>query len=133
MITKFRDGKGKELAISALKDFIIDLRKRYEVYLLLDNPMSAYLDPKSMMKNRLSYFFGDTFSVSSEQLSLNEELKAAGIESGARVIDQIQHLCPDNNCRRYAPAGTPIYKDNSHMRPYFVIENASFMDIAWKK
>ena len=133
----FRAEDGKALALASLGEFLRKLAKAHTVYLLLDNPGGAFFDPADMLKNRLASTSWGRVSESipppADQVRLNEELRQLGLAAGARVIDQIPVICPGGACFRFDRAGRPIYMNGSHMRPFFVIESADHLDIAWNR
>ena len=55
-------------------------------------------------------------------------LKSIAARSGVNVIDALDFLCSDGKCMVVMPDGRPIYKDGVHMRPFYVLERAGFMD-----
>ncbi|QXP82652.1 acyltransferase family protein [Methylococcus sp. ANG] len=127
----FRGSDGKKLAIASLKEMLADLSKNYSVYLLLDNPNGEFFNPRNILRNRLNItrrIETDTINLSQEQLNLNNELRSIALGAGARVVDQIRDLCPNNKCFRLDKFGRPIYKDENHLRSSFVIETKSRLD-----
>jgi hypothetical protein len=52
--------------------------------------------------------------------------------AGATVIDPVLSLCQDDACKVRMVDGTPIYKDSSHLRPFYVRDFADFIDVALK-
>jgi peptidoglycan/LPS O-acetylase OafA/YrhL len=116
--------EGVNLSKVALKQYLIKLSEKYNVYLLLDNPMDSSFDPRKFIGNRLVVSTADSVSksvlLSKTQLALNFELKALTNETKVQVIDQLGYLCPNNMCIRLDDNGSPIYNDDSHLRPGFV-------------
>lgn len=128
----FRLDKGSELAIAELGKFLGQLSGRFEVYLLLDNPLGAVFNPKRIIGNRLSFQSGGNLDESSpvpaEQAALNEHLRQVALAAGARVIDQLPTLCPQGQCIRLTSEKRPIYKDDHHLRPFFVRQTADYLE-----
>ena len=132
---QFRGGQGKELALISLRNFLMTLANKYTVYLLLDNPTGDEYNPSFILRNRLNQQFfnaqGTDVSgvrIPQEQNDLNNRLRSIAIEAGVNIIDQISNLCSNGICSRFNNSGKFIYKDRSHMRPYFVIENVNYID-----
>lgn len=129
----FRGQNGKERALHSLKEFLRDLSINYDVYLLLDNPQDMNFDPKNIVGKR-SWIFESfvmpeqRIQIPLEQIQLNNELRSIGFEAGVKIIDQIPNLCTDNSCIRINHDGRPVYKDDNHLRPYFVIEHGGYID-----
>jgi len=128
----FRNGKGVAAAIDSLEHFLASLSLDYRVYLLLDNPFDKNNNPRNMIGNRfaLTELSGVNGSVkaSKSQLAMNERLKAIALTAGARVIDQFSSLCPSQECVRTTAEGIPIYKDDHHLRPFFVVNYVKYFD-----
>ena len=130
----FRLDKGADLAIAGLGEFLGRLSSRFDVYLLLDNPLGSVFNPKHLIGNRLSFQgggnLGETTPIPADQAALNERLRQVARAAGARVIDQLPVLCPQDQCVRLTPDKRPIYKDDHHMRPFFVRQAAGLLERA---
>jgi peptidoglycan/LPS O-acetylase OafA/YrhL len=128
----FREGLGAPLAIEQLEKFLRSLAKDYQVYLLLDNPMGAEFSPKSLIGNRLSFHAPDRLTervqIHHDQLELNEQLKEVAKSAGVEVIDQLAYLCPEGKCLRLTNEKQPIYRDDHHLRPFFVKDHADYFE-----
>ncbi len=128
----FREGLGAKLAIEQLEKFLQSLARHYQVYLLLDNPMGTEFSPKSLIGNRLWFRATDnlteTVAINTEQVKLNEQLKRVAKNSGVEVIDQLAFLCPAGQCLRLTSDKKPIYRDDHHLRPFFVKEYADYFE-----
>lgn len=65
------------------------------------------------------------------------ELRALMMEmakrSNAIVVDPVDHFCEGNQCRAIMDDGRPIYKDSSHIRPFYVKQFIEFLDVTLKK
>lgn len=128
----FREGLGAKLAIEQLEKFLQSLSKHYQVYLLLDNPMGTELSPKSLIGNRLWFrapgSLTETVAMNIDQANLNEQLKELAKRAGVEVIDQLAYLCPGEQCLRLTSDKKPIYRDDHHLRPFFVKEHADYFE-----
>ena len=128
----FRLDRGADLAIAALGEFLGQLSNRFEVYLLLDNPLGSVFNPKHLIGNRLSFQGGSNLDestpVPADQAALNERLRRVALAAGARAIDQLPALCPQGHCIRLTSDKRPIYKDDHHMRPFFVRQAAGALE-----
>jgi hypothetical protein len=51
----------------------------------------------------------------------------ASRRGGAEVIDPVAWLCPGGICPVATDRG-PVFRDISHLRPYYVREHAGFID-----
>jgi len=43
-------------------------------------------------------------------------------------VDPTKLICPNSLCSSINDKGEPLYKDNSHMRPFFVKEHMTILD-----
>jgi peptidoglycan/LPS O-acetylase OafA/YrhL len=133
----FKNGKGASLAIRQLESFISAIAREKQVYLLLDNPSGRQYSPKFFLqRSRLSRFpitgaSGTELRVpdNPEQQRLRNELTAIAHRAGAEVIDPSARLCEEQRCMIIDDSGIPIYKDEDHLRPFYVEEYADFIDV----
>jgi hypothetical protein len=44
------------------------------------------------------------------------------------AINPVDYLCRQSYCPTLADDGMPVYTDNSHLRPDYVREHATFLD-----
>lgn len=120
----FRQGRGAELALASFASYIKELSTHYAVYVILDNPLGSNYNPRGMIKNRLFIEKeGSDDRVAAldvTQANLNEDLKIMVTGAGGHVIDQLSVLCEYGRCLRKDQNNQPIYKDDHHMRPFFV-------------
>ena len=133
---KFLDDDGATLAKQALESFIATLARNKRVYLLLDNPSGHDFSPKTILEGSRLSQFQSARSVGKEvyaaydpeQQQLREEFKALAARAGADVLDPVARLCNQQRCKVTTKDGTPIYRDNDHLRPFYVEEFADFID-----
>jgi len=62
------------------------------------------------------------------QVALEKEMVEIFSTSKVETVSQSDHICPDGICMALSSDGKPIYKDSSHMRPWFVIEKMDVLD-----
>ena len=128
----FRHGSGSDMAIAELEQFLRLLSRKYEVYLLLDNPFGEQYNPRNLIGNRFIFkdeqHLKEMVKVDAEQVELNERLKKIAQQAGVNVIDQLAALCPKGQCLRLTSDKKPIYKDSHHLRPFFVKEQGSYLE-----
>lgn len=135
----FRDisKEGVKQSKLELEKYISELSKKYKVYLLLDNPMNDLFDPRKIIGNRLNLIdlksIKNHIPISEIQFSLNNELKLIAKKSSAYYLDQLKYLCPDNLCIRLYNGGMPVYNDDSHLRPGYVINEVKIFDEIYPK
>lgn len=136
---RFADGSGKELALAELERFMRQVSAHARGFLILDNPISPQQDPKT-------FFTGDRLGrrieadsitprlrIPVEQFALRDRLVAMARRAGFEVIDPLPSLCDPGvgTCRRMTADGKPIYKDSNHLRPFFVRDQADYLDRAF--
>jgi peptidoglycan/LPS O-acetylase OafA/YrhL len=124
-----------EAALSGLRQMLALLSAAKETYLLLNIPAGTSADPRSMIHRDL---FSGHFSYQRPVLTrkavldnggeLRGKLISIAHQAGAVVIDPLDFLCPDKECPTLAEDGRPVYRDANHLRAFFVIERASFID-----
>jgi peptidoglycan/LPS O-acetylase OafA/YrhL len=104
------------------------------VYLLLDNPIGSDFDPRKLIQgSRLEGKMSATQDASTvryppDQKHLHTRLIEIAASNGAKVIDPVSTLCQVDVCLRSLSDGSPIYKDDWHLRASYVRENARWMD-----
>jgi peptidoglycan/LPS O-acetylase OafA/YrhL len=107
------------------------VRSGKRVYVILASPVSPKLDPRRLVSRRDGH-------IESQLLPLREFLADTGASidavrdvatrSGAIVIDPLPVLCAGGTCPAMTVGGRAIYRDGSHLRPFYVREHASFVD-----
>lgn len=127
--------KGRQLALTELTTFLRTLSKHTKVYFVLDTPASQVFDPRHYFSGkRLSLTHSESKKMpeftpfSPIQKKIQNELKQLAEKAGAKVLNPLSLLCHKGLCRATLANGKPIYKDTSHLRPFFVKRYASFID-----
>lgn len=133
----FRNGDGSILALKSLELYLFDLSKKYRVILLLDNQLSPLNDPRHLLKNRFTLYSNIStnsfFELDMKQKNLNSLMSAMAKRLNIEYIDPLFHLCPNDRCPIFNNSGSPIFKDNHHLRSSFVYDHALFIDDIIKK
>lgn len=127
---------GAEEAFSSLQREIGSLlHAGKRVYLILGTPVSADLDPRSMLR-RVIVPPGFRVVISSPKRSdlaaavepiTSRLLKIAQV-TGAKVIDPMRSLCNVTTCSPVSPKAEPVYHDWFNLSPSYVRENVRFLD-----
>ncbi len=134
----FSKGDGAEYAFSELGQFINELKKRYRVFIVLDNPRSKDLDPSlfagverrsAILTTKREPLVSRFTPLDMRQYDLNESILNLSITSGAVPVDQLPTLCPKNTCLRIDTANRPIYRDSDHLLPSFSAHKATYIDL----
>jgi peptidoglycan/LPS O-acetylase OafA/YrhL len=126
---------GADLALARLEDMIARFRRMgKEVYLLLQSPNDAALDPRRFIRSRWgSHAFEVRPSVESRAAivapmqPLDARLRAIGEAAGAHIIDPVDYLC-GVRCPTMTADGWPVYRDEGHLNPEYVRNNVRFLD-----
>jgi peptidoglycan/LPS O-acetylase OafA/YrhL len=119
-----------DLALADIGEVIRSLRAQgKQVYVLLSNPESDFLDPK----NNISRFTGFPSSRAADRILMESnpvriKLMATVKNSGAEIIDPLPDLCGSSTCQATSADGTPSYKDSNHLRSSYIAEHAKFID-----
>ncbi len=127
-------GQRGENAVLELKKLLQTLSPRKKVYLLLDNPMGKPFDPKSYMSgNRISGVqIGPSIikvaTPDSEEIRLNQRLMAMAAEIGVEVINPVGQICRAGVCDVITEDKQFVYRDNHHLRPFYVLKKAQYLD-----
>lgn len=128
--------EGRLKLMASLELLIKRLSANKKVYLLLDNPHGDEFNPKNSFNgSRLTHLVVKsnqerqaTRMLTAEEIKIRNELKELAKRSGAIIIDPIPILCPDGNCMIQIEDGEPVYKDNDHIRPFFVRKFSTYID-----
>lgn len=132
---RFNGGNGASFALQELEIFLGRIAQDKQVFLVLDNPSGKNYSPESLFEGsrlteiRESVSNNQKTTYAPEQQQLRIQLKAIAVRSGAIVIDPSLLLCAEQRCMVTTEFGVPIYKDESHLRPFFVEQQADFIDV----
>lgn len=124
---------GWNLALSNIQTQIESLKSTKTVFLLLDNPRGPELDPNTRIGGeRLGSFqirpALDSVPVDPVELRIRADLVAMASRAGVSTLDPRPILCSDSKCLASTQDGTPIYRDDHHLRAFFVENRATFID-----
>lgn len=131
--------KGRDAALSALKNFIITLRKKgIEVYIVHNIP-SDLPELEGAKVNRLklalgliepsSYNFPDTHDkIGAIDQDVRQYIDRLAKDSGAKLIDPIAFFCKKDSCRLADKEFPRFYKDAGHLAASFVKERVTYLD-----
>ena len=102
------------------------------VYVILSSPASPAFSPRSMV-SRLTGNVSPPAPIPLKSLLVDlaapdDAVRSAAARGGATVVDPLPWLCPDGSCPAYSSTNGPIYRDSSHLRPFYVRQRALFLD-----
>lgn len=107
------------------------------VFLILNIPTGAELDPKFMAMRGLKHFPHFILlrdgglsrqSIVEKYGKIQLDLKSIAEAIDVKVISPMDFLCDASLCSSVEKNGEPIYKDGSHLRPTYVRDKATFID-----
>jgi len=87
--------------------------------------MGESYNPSRMINSRLNIpidaLLSTTAPLNSEQKYLNVRLLTLAQKYRIKAINQIDYLCKNDECPRLSTEQRPVYKDDHHFRPFFVV------------
>jgi peptidoglycan/LPS O-acetylase OafA/YrhL len=124
-----------ELAFQRLEDEIRRLiRNGKVVVLVLSSPAGSRNDPKTMLRDlkRDGKIDPQNYGVDRQafvefSLPISQKLKDMAERTGATVIDPVESLCEESKCLSMY-SGAPIYRDDDHLRPFYVRDHLFYLD-----
>jgi peptidoglycan/LPS O-acetylase OafA/YrhL len=127
--------QGWKLTLAKLQERLARIKESKRVYLLLDNPRGPEFDPWSRVgTNRLGDFAilppKDSAPVDPVELRIRADLQAMATRIGIETLDPRSMLCSETKCLASSPDGRSLYKDDNHVRGFFVQTQATFIDRA---
>lgn len=130
--TYLLDG-GNTLARESLRKTLQQISRKKPVFLLLDTPNLLGLRPTHQAAySRFAgeSHFGPAYIPDERDMELELALIEIAKSSGATAINPSKEmgLYRDGLVRRLTYENKLIFKDTNHLRPFFVVENAIFMD-----
>ncbi len=133
-----RGSRDYTAALHGLAESIGTLRRAgMHVYVVLNIPTGAELDPRFMARRSLATFPRvlsirpgglERASLEAAFGGIQADLTRTAEAAGARVIDPFDYVCDALRCPGVDETGTPIYKDGAHLRPTYVRKHAVFID-----
>ena len=108
-----------------------------EVYIVLQIPVGKELDPRLMIHRELGSLTFNVVASPVKRSDVNRQLAPTAAKlveiakrHGVGVIDPLDTLCNDEECPTVDPDGSPIYRDDGHLRPSYVRANVKYLDYA---
>ena len=113
-------------------------------FFLHDTPSSKKFNPQNYFEgSRLTDLsvtsLPKSIQVDESQFELNKKIESVVKSVGVKTINPFKFLCDiNNNCLLstvdFEKKKFPIYKDDDHLRPFFVREYVNYLDEAlWQK
>ncbi len=103
-----------------------------KIFIILSNPTSPDFRPQNMV-SRLTLASTAIDRIDREAFvhhitPVTARLRAIATRTGATLIDPVPFLCTKTACPTRTPAGRPVYKDDNHLRPFYAVEKATYID-----
>jgi hypothetical protein len=101
------------------------------VFVLLSGPTDPAFDPRFLVSRVTGERIDTPVLVApwrQEVGRIVDRVSAAAAAGGAVVLDPVPFVCDQGACPVVGPGGEPTHADRGHMRPWFVIERATFLD-----
>jgi peptidoglycan/LPS O-acetylase OafA/YrhL len=132
----FPDPEALDLAFASLGRTLAELSQQKRVYVLLPLPKEPKFDPRNMLEgSRFRQLMPktdlepvDITTSLARHKRVRDRLVATALSSGAILVDPVSTLCKASLCPVVDERGRPLFKDNGHMRPFYVRDSASFID-----
>lgn len=128
--------RGRDFALNELEKELTKLALTKKVYLLLDNPNSKEANPLNFMRKKrfnssppLNYE-NYLLPMSDGELQIRMRLLEIANRAQVQIISPLASLCQGSSCAGVTAKGEFIYSDENHLRPFFVKENADYIDLA---
>jgi hypothetical protein len=127
-------------ADDALSEFGAMLRSLRDagkrVFVLLNGPTDPAFDPRFLVSRVTGARRDEPVLVAPWRQQVGpilDRIAETATSAGAVVIDPVPFVCDDGVCPVVGPEGEPTHADRGHMRPWYVIERATFLDQALRK
>ncbi len=118
--------------IAAFADMVQSLRSAgKQVFVLLTSPTDPAFDPRFLVSRLTGKRLDVPVPVEDWRAQVGPtlaRLSEAAAAAGAVILDPVPAVCDDALCPVVGPGGEPTHADRGHMRPWFVIERATFLD-----
>ncbi|MEW6681309.1 MAG: acyltransferase family protein [Nitrospirota bacterium] len=131
-----KGGNGVDLALDSflrLLQLLASHEKR--VVLVLNTPAGQTLHPKNLFNgSRFGQIrYEETAGIARSDFErdygpIKDRLTAMARGSGATVIDPLDFLCSEGVCSALMPDGTPMYRDDTHLRASYARNHVRFLD-----
>jgi SGNH domain (fused to AT3 domains) len=109
------------------------------VFIVLSNPTSPRFDPTTLLQGESRWGLRGAIALPASRrmdprawenfvAPLHAELRRIAADAGAQILDPRDTLCDGSECAATAADGAPLYKDTNHLRPFFALAHANFID-----
>jgi hypothetical protein len=101
------------------------------VFVLLNGPSDPAFDPRFLVSRVTGNRVDAPVLVAPWRQQVGpvlDRISATAASAGAIVIDPVPFVCDEGACPVVGPEGEPTHADRGHMRPWYVIQRATFLD-----
>ncbi|HUR21213.1 MAG TPA: acyltransferase family protein [Vicinamibacterales bacterium] len=102
-----------------------------QVFVLLNGPTDPAFDPRFLVSRVNGKRIDAPVMVAPWRQQVGpilDRVSAVATAAGAVVIDPVPFICDDGVCQVIGPEGEPTHADRGHMRPWYVVQRATFLD-----
>jgi hypothetical protein len=102
-----------------------------KVFVLLSGPTDPAFDPRFLVSRITGKRIDAPVLVApwrQQVAAILDRVSATATSAGAVVLDPVPFVCDDGVCPVLGPEGEPTHADRGHMRPWYVIQRAAFLD-----
>jgi peptidoglycan/LPS O-acetylase OafA/YrhL len=102
-----------------------------KVFVLLSGPTDPAFDPRFLVSRLTGNRIDAPVLVAPWRQQVGailNRVSATATSAGAVVLDPVPFVCDDGVCPVIGPGGEPTHADRGHMRPWYVIQRATFLD-----
>lgn len=103
-----------------------------QVYILMQYPTGHKNDPCNLAvaPEKVPTFLFSEFKMQPQIQLIRLLIDRFALHSGSIVLEPAVSFCEGDVCCPLAPDGRPAFKDANHVRPFFVMEHYSFLNVA---
>jgi peptidoglycan/LPS O-acetylase OafA/YrhL len=129
---RFDEFDGRAKSMNGFLKFIKNLNKKYKVVVMSHTPGSHKFRPENFLFNDKRRPFPVEADIVNSPILMNDDLEEEMRNSieflGIPFVSQFAKICPNSICLPLTDDGLPKYKDGSHLRPFFVIDQMDIFD-----
>jgi peptidoglycan/LPS O-acetylase OafA/YrhL len=126
------DSKTADVVFTAFGETLRQLRAEGKrVFVLLTAPTDPAFDPRFLVSRVTGLRINEPVAVApwrAEVGAILDRIAGMATAAGAIVLDPVPFVCDEGLCAVVGPGDEPTHVDRGHMRPWFVIERATFLD-----
>jgi len=132
---KYYNNDAVNFAWKALEELILSIAKHKKVFLIIDNPSGKEFSPDTFISgSRITGIKTKKTKVQEySDITMRKKLFNIAKHNNVVIIDPAKHFCKNGKCQISMDNGIPIYKDTSHIRPFYIKNYADYIDLTVKQ